>query len=255
MKRHPIRTKTKSRRFGGFRALGGSVQPDKSYVVGESGPETFVPATPNENVLAVGGLGSTKDDNFIKTVRVGAPNAKYIWLRGSGGGIAGTGIANSENAIAKAFEATGTNKTTVPAYSLGASLVFNELKKNPRENIHPIYVDPASNPSWLNAPFGGIIPTARAMTKAARMGIGNDPNTISWTDGKSITYGPWGGAVEKHGPWNYPGYPGSDVKTNQLINLLRSQQTVGTNGPTVFNPKTPGTILPNEFAPILDDFQ
>lgn len=42
--------------FGGFRASGGPVSAGKSYVVGERGPELFIPNTPG-TVMPNGGMG------------------------------------------------------------------------------------------------------------------------------------------------------------------------------------------------------
>jgi phage-related protein len=44
--------------FGGFRAAGGPVSTGKSYVVGERGPEMFVPSS-NGSIVPNGGMGST----------------------------------------------------------------------------------------------------------------------------------------------------------------------------------------------------
>jgi hypothetical protein len=44
--------------FGGFRAAGGPVSSGKSYVVGERGPEMFVPSS-NGTIVPNGGMGST----------------------------------------------------------------------------------------------------------------------------------------------------------------------------------------------------
>lgn len=48
--------------FGGFRAEGGAVDPDKSYIVGERGPELFSPSIAGGTIVpnhALGGGGST----------------------------------------------------------------------------------------------------------------------------------------------------------------------------------------------------
>jgi hypothetical protein len=53
--------------FGGFMAAGGPVQPSRAYIVGEQGPELFVPGSagrivPNKEIQGRGGV--TVNQNF-----------------------------------------------------------------------------------------------------------------------------------------------------------------------------------------------
>jgi len=53
--------------FGGFKASGGSVDPSKFYVVGEQGPELFVP-TGSGSIVPNHALGGSSQNNNISIV-------------------------------------------------------------------------------------------------------------------------------------------------------------------------------------------
>ncbi len=53
--------------FGGFKASGGSVDPSKFYVVGEQGPELFVPSG-SGSIVPNHALGGSAQNNNISIV-------------------------------------------------------------------------------------------------------------------------------------------------------------------------------------------
>ena len=57
-----------TRAFGGFRADGGPVSPSRSYVVGERGPELFLPQTPGV-IVPAGGFGGAPVINITVEAR------------------------------------------------------------------------------------------------------------------------------------------------------------------------------------------
>lgn len=179
---------------------------------------------PQRQVVAVGGLGSTTNDNFFKEVLKIAPGAVLMPLRGTGHGLAGVGIGNASDQIRDEMNKYETNK--IPAlfvgHSLGASLLHNQIQKIPsRSNIRTILVDAPYDPPWQQSPFQP--PTARAITSASESGIKYAPNTLPWTGGKAIMYGP----NPAHTPWNNTNYPGNMERLEQMRGLIRRNMSYG----------------------------
>lgn len=263
--RHPIHNKARSvggnnparrRRFGGYRADGGDVQQDKSYVVGEKGPETFVPDALQKPVIALGGAGSTINEKFFPIIQgSGAKDITYYPLAPTQNFLGGTGIERATKEIGDLLtqKTAGGQDVVVPAHSLSGPILYNYLRAHPNPHVQPMYLDPP-NLSWWMKPhpkfMGKLLPTVNSIQTANDAGIAGDTNTVNWTSGH------WLSNKAGHSPWNYPDAPGSQQRMNDLTNLLRSRITmpVGTNGPALFNPDQPGRIIPNQsFAPILDD--
>lgn len=60
--------------FGGFRAKGGPVVPGRAYMVGEEGPEPFIPKTAG-TILPHGSLGDGGPSGGLTSITVNAPDA------------------------------------------------------------------------------------------------------------------------------------------------------------------------------------
>jgi len=249
------------------RAKGGPVSANQPYVVGEKGPETFVPngsanattSAGRKHLLVIGGSGSTINENLFPLVRDAAgdmaKSISYYPLRGTGQGMDQVGIGKSTKEIGDLLKQKTANgdEVNVVAHSLAAPILFNYLRNNPNPNVHPTYIDAPNLKPWMHPGPDwtlGISPTAKSIVTANKNGIASDPNHINWTSGD------WLFNKAKHSPWNYPDAPGAKQQISDLQDLIRnslgggatnatSPKVVGAQGPEVIVPKQSGSIIPN----------
>lgn len=270
---------SRSIKFGGFRADGGTVDPGKAFVVGEKGPETFVQSPvadadgrvrQTRPVVAIGGMFSVLGSPFFNAVDTMAPASTKVPL----GGVS---VDDGYKLISDALRPFGTNEVVAVAHSKGATQLYNLLHAHPDRyrNVRPMYIDPAVNTPWPNRGFSNLIPISRAINESINNGIQYDPNLFDYTNGRAVTLGP----RVLHNPFANPNAPGAAPLINNFTNSLRANmgipgpivaprpipryahggrpQTgqvsiVGENGPELFVPDVPGTIIPNHgFAPAL----
>lgn len=237
--------------------MGGPVQPGQTYVVGEAGPETFVPtgatpstvtnAVPQRPVVAIGGHGSTLRDPFFPFIDQVAPGAQKIPLRGTGHGLAGLGVGNALSQIRDALRTNAPN-TLFIGNSIGGPLLRKAISQVDPEGTNTqrqaIFVDPPNLDAYgfpvsPPRPFSYLSPTATLIKSQVRKGIMTDPNTVSFTQGRWMN-------DFKHSPWINPDDPTNAVNIQRLTEIIRSKSAlpVGTNGPSFFTPPVPGVIVP-----------
>lgn len=189
-------------------------------------PTLPVSATGALPMITVGGSASTVGERLFPVTNQASPtsNAINYSLSGSGHGIDKFGRRTVSTDLEQLLQRqidTGT-PTALTGHSMGSVMLFNTLQRMGQLN-NPLFtknfVD-APNLKWWQGPpraMNWTVPTAQEIQRANDAGIANNPNTINWTGGN------WLFNPEKHSPWNFPNYPGSQGRMMDLQNRLKAQ--------------------------------
>ena len=186
-------------------------------------PSLPVSATGANPVLTVGGSGSTPAERLYPVTNDASPtsNALNYSLSGSGRGIDKFGrktVYNDLTGLLQRQIDSGT-PTTLVGHSMGSVMLFNTLQRMGEMNnplFQKMFVD-APNLKWWQAPpdaMKWMVPTTQEIQRANDAGVGVSPDTVNWTEGD------WLFNPEKHSPWNYPNYPGSQEKMQDIQNKV-----------------------------------
>lgn len=201
--------------FGGGRSGGGPMDAHTAYQVGEKGPEVVVPSgSTSPKVIAIGGMGSTFDDPYFTSIKNVSPNVVQIPSKG-----VPISVLTQQIKDAITEHTAGGRPVVAVGHSLGASVLRNVMNENLGgrwAGVTPMYLDPPTNTPWPRNPITSIEPSVGAINLAADSGIGDDPNTINWTGGKAIMYGP----NNAHAPFAHPNSPGNDQRVIDFQNAL-----------------------------------
>ncbi len=92
------------------------------------------------------------------------------------------------------------NHVLVIGHSLGSVIAYNIRNEFKEKCVEFMYLDPPFNDPICKVPPFYLIPGIKSVKKAACEGIGNDPNSIKWTNGSGLLH------FLSHDPFTFPWY-------------------------------------------------